>query len=144
MPRFGPARAHDRAGGATHRRVRGHRGLQLRARLRHERGYRLCLDGLDEQRLSVADREKLKVDLLKLAWAPTMVEDQAPERTDRLRRMVERVGKPHLILNRVDNRRGRQVRPVHWHRHGQSIGIAMFQGRYVDQLAATRPVTRTR
>ncbi len=50
--------------------------------------------------------------------------------------LIEKTGKVNTILNRVDNEDAVN--------YGKSIGIALFQGRYLDQLAnATKATTLT-
>ena len=96
-----------------------------------ERGYRLCLDGLNELTLPVVDREQLGIDLVKLQWKPNMGDDRLPEKKARIRDMVERTGKTKVIMCHVDSEEAL--------RFGHSIGIAMYQGRFIDQLVAPRP-----
>lgn len=93
-----------------------------------DRGYRILLDGLNEMTLPLIDREKLAVDLIKLQWSPTMSEDRSNERHRRLRDCIEKIGKARMILCHVDSEDAV--------RFGHSIGIAMFQGRFVDSLVA--------
>ena len=96
-----------------------------------ERGYRVCLDGLNELTLPVVDREQLGIDLVKLQWKSNMGDDRLPEKKAKIRDMVERTGKTKVIMCHVDNEDAL--------RFGHSIGIAMYQGRFIDQLVAPRP-----
>ena len=96
-----------------------------------ERGYRLCLDGLNELTLPVVDREQLGIDLVKLQWKSNMGDDRLPEKKAKIRDMVERTGKTKVIMCHVDSEEAL--------RFGHSIGIAMYQGRFIDQLVAPRP-----
>ncbi|HEV2675901.1 MAG TPA: hypothetical protein VGV37_15375 [Aliidongia sp.] len=98
-----------------------------------ERGYRLCLDGLNELTLPVVDREQLGIDLVKLQWKSNMGDDRLPEKKAKIRDMVERTGKTKVIMCHVDNEDAL--------RFGHSIGIAMYQGRFIDQLVAPRTAT---
>jgi hypothetical protein len=95
-----------------------------------ERGYRLCLDGLTELTLPIVDREKLGIDLVKLQWKSDMGDDRVPEKKTKIREMVERAGKAKVIMCHVDNENAL--------RFGHSIGIAMYQGRFIDQLVTPR------
>jgi hypothetical protein len=95
-----------------------------------ERGYRLCLDGLTELTLPIVDREKLGIDLVKLQWKPNMGDERLPEKKAKIREMVERTGKAKVIMCHVDNEDAL--------RFGHSIGIAMYQGRFIDQLVTPR------
>ena len=95
-----------------------------------ERGYRLCLDGLNELTLPIVDREKLGIDLVKLQWKPNMGDERLPEKKVKIKEMVERTGKAKVIMCHVDSEDAL--------RFGHSIGIAMYQGRFIDQLVAPR------
>jgi EAL domain-containing protein (putative c-di-GMP-specific phosphodiesterase class I) len=95
-----------------------------------ERGYRLCLDGLNELTLPIVDREKLGIDLVKLQWKSNMGDERIPDKKEKVREMVERTGKAKVIMCHVDTEDAL--------RFGHSIGIAMFQGRFIDQLVAPR------
>jgi len=95
-----------------------------------ERGYRLCLDGLNELTLPIIDREKLGIDLIKLQWKPNMGDERLPEKKAKIKEMVERTGKAKVIMCHVDSENAM--------RFGHSIGIALYQGRFIDQLVAPR------
>ena len=95
-----------------------------------ERGYRLCLDGLNELTLPIVDREKLGIDLVKLQWKSNMSDERLPEKRQKIKEMVERTGKAKVIMCHVDNEEAL--------RFGHSIGIALYQGRFIDQLVAPR------
>ena len=90
-----------------------------------ERGYRICLDGLNHLTLQFIDRERLGLDLLKLIWTPDMADDMSGNRTAELKEHVDRCGRARIILTRCDSDEAV--------RFGQSLGITMFQGRYIDK-----------
>lgn len=90
-----------------------------------ERGYRICVDGLNHLTLPFVDRERLGADLVKLTWDPELTE--AP-RLDVLRGAVERCNPGRVILCRCDSRQAIDF--------GQSLGITLFQGRFVEALLA--------
>jgi EAL domain-containing protein (putative c-di-GMP-specific phosphodiesterase class I) len=96
----------------------------------HDRGYRVCLDALDPQNFAVVDRAKLGIDIVKLDWKELAESERTPERLARMRGLIEQTGKAKVILCHVDNDEGLKF--------GQSVGLAMYQGRYIDQLAAPR------
>jgi EAL domain-containing protein (putative c-di-GMP-specific phosphodiesterase class I) len=100
----------------------------LRARgLVRELGYRLCLDGLTHRTLAMVDRGWLGADLVKVAWHPAMADaGEGGHRT--LHGIVERAGGSRMVLSRVDTPEAVIF--------GQSLGIQLFQGGYVDQLVA--------
>ncbi len=91
-----------------------------------EKGYRICLDGVTHHSLPLIDRQALGADLVKLAWAPEITEGMSEEAQEKLREQVERTGKSRVILARCDT-------PTAI-RYGQSMGITMFQGRYLDSI----------
>jgi EAL domain-containing protein (putative c-di-GMP-specific phosphodiesterase class I) len=91
-----------------------------------ERGYRVCLDGLTHLTLQFVDRERLGFDLLKMIWAPEMADDLTGKRQDELKAHVNRASRARIILCRCDSQEAI--------RFGQSLGINMFQGRYIEKL----------
>lgn len=95
-----------------------------------ERGYRVCLDGVNYLSLPFIDREQLGVDLLKVVWSAEMKGDQPGRGTDLVRSFVQRTGRSRVILSRIDNEEGV--------RFGHDLGVTLFQGRYLDQLVGTK------
>jgi EAL domain-containing protein (putative c-di-GMP-specific phosphodiesterase class I) len=96
----------------------------------HDRGYRICIDLLTAHNFPFVDRAKLGVDLVKLDWSRIMAGQQSTDRQARLRTLIDETGKAKVILCHVDTEDG--------HKFGQAIGVAMYQGRYIDQIAAPR------
>ena len=92
-----------------------------------EKGYKVCLDGLTVQTINITDRERLGADMTKLVWRPDLV-DTGEDLHQQIRNLVQRGGPDRLILCRCDNRK-----PVDF---GMSVGINLFQSRYVDNLIA--------
>jgi EAL domain-containing protein (putative c-di-GMP-specific phosphodiesterase class I) len=90
------------------------------------RGYRICLDGLTERTLQYVDRRELGVDFIKIQWSPAMGENASPESRKRLQEMIDKAGRISAILCRVDSEEAVNF--------GKSLGIAMFQGRYIEQI----------
>jgi EAL domain-containing protein (putative c-di-GMP-specific phosphodiesterase class I) len=95
-----------------------------------ERGYRVCLDGVNYLSLPFIDREQLGVDLLKVVWSAEMKGDQPGRGVDLVKSFVQRTGRSRVILSRIDNEEGV--------RYGHDLGITLFQGRYLDQLVGTK------
>ena len=107
----------------------GEMGAYMFARdFMRERGYRICLDGLNHLTLQFIDRDRLGLDLLKLVWTPDMADDVTGTRATELKEHVDRCGRARIILSRCDSDEAV--------RFGQSLGITMYQGRYVDRLLA--------
>ena len=92
-----------------------------------DKGYRICLDGITYQTMDMVDRDRLGVDMVKLVWNPELV-DGGEEMHDKVSRFVEKVGEHKVILCRVDNREAIDF--------GQTVGIALYQGRHVENLIA--------
>jgi hypothetical protein len=91
----------------------------------HERGYRVCIDGVNVESLPFIDRERLGVDLLKLVWDPAMIPGVLPDGGD-FQDYVRRCGPSRIILCRVDEQEAIIC--------GQTAGITLFQGRHVEAL----------
>jgi hypothetical protein len=91
----------------------------------HERGYRICIDGVNLESLPFIDRQRLGVDLVKITWTPQMKTGLLPNGT-KLEQYVNRCGPGRSILCRCDDQEAIDF--------GQSIGITMFQGRHVEGL----------
>lgn len=92
-----------------------------------EKGYRICLDGLTYQNLSMINRERLGVDYVKVMWNPELI-DGGDDMRRQLRDLVEQAGRQTVILARCDNREAIDF--------GRSVGISLFQGHYVEHLIA--------
>ena len=92
-----------------------------------EKGYRICLDGMTYQNMSMIDRERLGVDYIKLMWNAELV-DGGEEMKKRLRAMIDDAGTGRVILARCDNREAVDF--------GRSVGINMFQGHFIEHLIA--------
>ncbi len=91
------------------------------------KGYRLCLDGLTVETLSVIDRERLGTDMAKLVWHPNLV-DGGDDVQATLKGFVDRDGPEKWILCRCDSREAIDF--------GRKVGINQFQGRFVENLIA--------
>ncbi|MBI2586728.1 MAG: hypothetical protein HYW28_12795 [Rhodospirillales bacterium] len=92
-----------------------------------EKGYKVCLDGLTVQTVDIIDREKLGADIAKLIWHSDLV-DRGEELHAKVRNLVKRGGPDRLVLCRCDNRESIDF--------GKSVGITLFQGRYIENLIA--------
>jgi len=92
-----------------------------------EKGYRICLDGLTYQNMSMINRKRLGVDYVKVMWNPELI-DGGAEMRKKLRDLVDEAGRDTVIMARCDNREAVDF--------GRSVGIKMFQGHYVEHLIA--------
>jgi hypothetical protein len=94
-----------------------------------ERGYRLCLDGVNHNTLPYVDRNRLGLDFVKISWRPEMADlDEA--RLGELRGLVEGLGRARAILCHVGSDDAVAF--------GHASGFALFQGRHIDELLGER------
>ncbi|HEY1506163.1 MAG TPA: hypothetical protein VGF92_17790 [Stellaceae bacterium] len=92
----------------------------------HERGYRICLDGVTALTLPYIDRERLGIDLIKVFWSPDIGDPARPERAAEVKAAIERAGKSRVIIARCDN--------ADAVRFGHESGVHLFQGRHIDRM----------
>lgn len=95
-----------------------------------ERGYRICIDGLNLSTFPFADPNRLGVAYAKLNWTQEMAGYVGTDAGKTLKDMVRERKKGRTILARCDSEAAVKV--------GQQLGITLFQGRYVDSLARGR------
>jgi hypothetical protein len=91
-----------------------------------ERGYRLCVDGLNLDMLRFIDRERLRADLLKIYWNSDFAEEHNDELRAEVGELIRATGPARVILCRCDNKDAIRC--------GASMGISLFQGRHIDTL----------
>lgn len=91
-----------------------------------DRGYRICVDGLTHLTATFVDRAKLGADMVKIHWSPDIAADPAGNQVAALATSVREAGAARVVLCRCDD--GRAVCT------GLNLGIAMFQGRHVDNM----------
>ncbi|HIJ37846.1 MAG TPA: hypothetical protein HPP80_03020 [Rhodospirillaceae bacterium] len=91
----------------------------------HDRGYRICIDGVNLESAPFVDRERLGIDLVKLVWDPAMATGKLPNGSPLLD-YVHRCGPSRAILCRCDAQDAVDC--------GQATGITLFQGRHVEAL----------
>jgi hypothetical protein len=95
-----------------------------------ERGYRVCIDGLNLSTFPFADPNRLGVAYAKLNWAQEMAGYTGTDAGKSLKDMIRERKKGRTILARCDSEACVKV--------GQQLGITLFQGRYIDTLARAR------
>jgi hypothetical protein len=91
----------------------------------HDRGYRICIDGVNMESLPFVDRVRLGIDLVKIVWDSAMMEGTLPN-GEAIENYVDRCGPSRSILCRCDAQDAIDF--------GQSMGITLFQGRHVENL----------
>ncbi|MEM7169180.1 MAG: hypothetical protein AAF530_03370 [Pseudomonadota bacterium] len=95
----------------------------------HERGYRICLDGLTHHALaSIVPPTDLGFDLAKIIWTPELGDILASPSAKRFYNALKAIKRERLILSRCDSANAVEI--------GQALGITMYQGFYVDALRA--------
>ena len=89
-------------------------------------GYRICLDGLTSISFTQVDRSQLGFDLAKIFWNADLKSDSKNKQNKQLAEAIEKCGKTRVILARCDDQDAIY--------YGQSIGVSLFQGRYIDAI----------
>lgn len=92
-----------------------------------ERGYRICIDGVNYKTLPFIDRERLEADMIKLIWHPDIIHG-GHDLTNRVKRQIMLSGPSRVILSRCDTEEAIAF--------GQENGVLLFQGRHVEALIA--------
>lgn len=87
------------------------------------RGYKICIDGITVDKLKYINRENLNSDLMKIFWHPSFLDVINEDR--HFRDYVNKAERAKMILCRVDDAKAIEV--------GNSIGINLYQGRYVQK-----------
>ena len=91
-----------------------------------ERGYKIVIDGLSPLALQFFDPGLLKADFIKINWDSLYEGEVDPVRMNDLGKVIESAGKEGVILARVNTNKA-----IKW---GMELGIAKFQGFFVDSL----------
>ncbi|MBX2830522.1 MAG: EAL domain-containing protein [Rhodospirillales bacterium] len=94
----------------------------------HKRGYRILIDNLTVESLSFVDRKSLKADFIKVAWREEMTDNVIRKKYGEMDSLVNNSGRERVILCRCDTPTAIKF--------GQSLGITLFQGRYIDHMIA--------
>jgi hypothetical protein len=92
----------------------------------HERGYKLCLDGITHLSLPFIDRDRLGFDLIKLQWSADLADQTTGARGEALREAVALQSPERIIMCHSDSQTAVEV--------GRALGIAMYQGHLLDHL----------
>lgn len=93
------------------------------------RGYKICIDGITVDKLKYIDRENLNSDLIKIIWHPSFMDVISEDKhfTD----YVNKAERARMILCRVDDPQAVEI--------GNSLGINLYQGRYIQRLLLAQP-----
>jgi EAL domain-containing protein (putative c-di-GMP-specific phosphodiesterase class I) len=98
------------------------------SRVARDRGYRVCIDGIDYRHVPFLNAAHLAADFLKIAWSTADTAHISDEAAADLKRLVGEAGGERVVLCRCD-------KPVAV-RFGHTLGIQLFQGRHIDALLA--------
>jgi hypothetical protein len=94
----------------------------------HDRGYKLCLDGLTHHTLPFFDHNRLSLDYFKIYWGPEGLNTAHPSSYADIAWLLKDFGPTRTILCRAESEEALKV--------GRELGITQFQGRYIDRLLA--------
>ena len=89
-----------------------------------ERGYPICLDGLNHFDIVQADGRRFDADMIKIRWTPETPFAGEGQAADAIRRLAREAGGGRVILCRCGSSDAVTF--------GQSLGLFLFQGWYVD------------
>lgn len=107
---------------------------QVARDLAREKGYYVAIDGVTHMTLRFVNRGRLDADMIKIVWTPNMEAVLRQDKTHELKAIVKSNEPERFVLCRCDDKRAIEV--------GWSLGITAFQGRYVDELIASKKVLR--
>ena len=91
-----------------------------------ERGFKICLDGLNHLSVPLLRRDDLGFDFVNVQWSSETLRDQPPGRREQLADAIRSVGAARVILCRCDDEQAVSF--------GHAVGISLFQGRHIDRL----------
>lgn len=89
-------------------------------------GYRICLDGINALSFQQIDRNSLGFDLAKIHWNADLKSDVKNDVNKGLKAAIDKCGVSRVILCRCDS-----LNAIYY---GQSLGVSIFQGRYIDSV----------
>lgn len=93
------------------------------------RGYKICIDGITVDKLKYINRQNLGADLIKIIWHPSFMDVINEDK--HFMDYVNRAERAKMILCRVDDPAAVEV--------GNSLGINMYQGFYIQRLVNSLP-----
>ena len=88
------------------------------------RGYKICIDGITVDKLKFLNRKNLDCDLMKIIWNPAIVDVLNEDK--HFMDYMNKAERAKIVLCRIDD-----VAAV---TAGNSLGINLYQGRYVQRL----------
>ncbi|WP_420346031.1 hypothetical protein [Pelagibius sp.] len=91
-----------------------------------DRGYRICLDGVNELSLPFVHRSDLGAELVKLQWSPNLRRQIEGKQGAPIRAAIERITAPRIIFTRCESDDAIEL--------GHELGVCLFQGFFLDHL----------
>ena len=91
------------------------------------KGYKICIDGITVDQLKYLKRQNLDCDLMKIAWHPQL--EQTFNDDKHFMNYINKAERAKIILCRVDDTKAIEL--------GNSLGINLYQGRYVQRLLSS-------
>ncbi len=88
------------------------------------RGYKICIDGITTDKLKYLDRANLDCDLMKIVWSPELMNIFNEDK--HFMDYMNKAERAKIILCRIDDAAAVEA--------GNSLGINLYQGRYVQRL----------
>lgn len=98
-----------------------------------EQGYRLCIDMVSGDSLSLIRREKIGADFIKLIWNEDLL---SLSKKESFINAIKDNDARHIILCHVDDKRAVEL--------AQSLGISLFQGYFIQKLLYQSPKKNTK
>ncbi len=106
------------------------RGFLFAREFLRDRGYRICLDGLNHHTLTAIEPPtKLGFDLVKCEWSLDLADFLGGPRAKAFYNAVKAVGNSRFIMSRCDRPQAVQI--------GHALGISLFQGFHINDLRAS-------
>lgn len=91
-------------------------------------GQKICVDGMDPMIFRALDRTIIQADLEKVEWSAEYREEILGPWREGFAKAIDAAGAAHVVLCHCDEATAIEF--------GRSLGIRLFQGRYVDELAS--------
>lgn len=88
------------------------------------RGYRICIDGINVDKLKYVNRKQLDCDLMKIEWHPSLIDIFTKD--EHFMDYMNKAERAKIILCNVDDALAVEA--------GNNLGINLYQGRYVQKL----------
>ncbi|MDD4556390.1 MAG: hypothetical protein PHE89_03570 [Alphaproteobacteria bacterium] len=91
-------------------------------------GYKTCIDGITLDKLKYVNYKEMDCDLMKFVWHPDFMEVIRKDKY--FNEHVDEVERSKIIISRIDDPAAIEG--------GKSLGINLFQGRYIQKILSGR------